>query len=644
MKTKLMISLLVVCSAIAAVAASDPVLMTINGKEIKLSEFEYLYQKNQQQQVDKETLDQYVDRFVTYKRKVADAEAAGLDTTAAFKKELEGYRNDIVSQYLVDSTAIEPMIQQSYERMKTFVNVDHVMYYLGRDYADQLRNKAHMDSIRGLLVAGEPWDSVALKYSIDPSVTRNNGHYNFIGANMFPIEFEDVVYTTPVGEISQPFKTSYGWHIVRVNDKRPNDGSVHAAHILFMFPRGQEVTAEQKAAILARADSVYDLLAKGGDFAELAKQYTDDKGTAQRGGDLGWFGRNRMVKPFEEVAFNQADGQISKPVETRFGYHIIKTLGHKPIESLDDSRAVIKNAMSHDKRSKAPVQARIDQKKADYGFKANPAADKQLLALLKANGGYDSTFVHEVAAKSNLALYTYDKTQKFTLAQVASKLNDKMKLDAANAVDYIHTVAEPLADDAVHEYYVNNIYRDNKDFRNLLNEYRDGMLLFEVSNRRVWEGAAKDTLGLKNYFETHRDQFAWTAPHFKGIILKADNDSTMQAVKADIAAYRGDSLTTMLHQKYKSKIRMERIPAMAQGENKVVDYLFFGASKKSAADKRYTEFMTLEGGIIDQPQGYEDVKGQVTSQYQDYMEQAWLKELEQKYPVNINRKVLKKMK
>ena len=644
MKTKLLILTLIVATALLAVAATDPVLMTINNKEIKLSEFEYLYHKNQQQQVERETLDQYADRFVTYKRKVADAEAAGLDTTAAFRKELEGYRSDIVSQYLVDTTVNESLVAQAYDRMKQYVDVDHFMYPTGKNYAESLRNRAFVDSLRTVLKAGEPWDSIALKYSSDPSVTRNAGHYGFITANSFPIEFEDVVYNTPVGEISQPFKTSYGYHMVRVNGKKDNLGAVHAAHILVMFPRRGAVTDSIRTAAKAKIDSIYAALQNGADFAEMAKQHSDDKGSAMRGGDLGWFQQARMVKEFDEMAVSMPVGAISEPFETRFGYHIIKKMETRPMATIDEARTAITNAIGRDSRAQAPTQARIEQKKVDYGFKADANAEKQLRALLTAHGGYDSTFVADVATGSNLSLYTFDKNQHVTLGAIALQLEKHMTLGTADAVDYIKSVAAPAADAAVNEYYVSNIYRDNKDYRNLLNEYRDGMLLFEISNNRVWEGASRDTVGLENYYNLHRDEFKWNEPHFKGIILKAENDSVLQAVKADIASYQGDSLTTMLHKKYTSQIRMERVPAMGRGDNKVVDYLYFGGTKKAATDKRYTEFMTLEGGLVEQPESLADVKGQVTSQYQEYLEKEWLKELEQKYPVTINRKLLKKVK
>lgn len=642
MKHKVLIASLLLGSALLATAAKDPVLMKINGKDIKLSEFEYLYHKNSQQQIEKETLEQYVDRFVTYKLKVADAEAAGIDTLRTFKREFSGYKKDIIKPFLEDSTVRERLVEEAYSHKLKNVNIDHFMYALGNDYGENLKNTAFVDSIRQCVLNGEKWEDLALKYSIDGSVKNNKGHYGFITAGTFPYEFEKVVYETPVGQISKPFRTDFGIHMIRVNEIRDDEGEVRCQHILKMFPRVRVVTDSMKIATKNKIDSIYAALKAGADFNELAKKESDDHGSAKNGGELPWFGRGRMVPPFEQHAFDMAVGEMCEPFETNYGYHIIKKLETRSTPSLEEARKGIEQSIKRDKRNIAPRQERIKQLKQQYNYKVSPKLHAYLTDAIARHGQYDSAFVAGVIAGSNEPLFTFAK-QTVPVSAIAAKLNKKAKLDNNVAVSYIESLIDQKSDEVIMEYYGDNIINDTPEFANLLNEYRDGMLLFEISNRRVWNAAGKDTLGLTNYFEANRSKYTWDAPRFKGIILNATNDSTLNAAKADIQAMRGepmDSITTALHRKYASDIKMERM-LMAQGENKSVDYLFFNGPK---LEGKYTTAMVLTGGLINQPEELADVRGQVTSDYQDVLEKKWVDQLKKKYPVYIDKKVLKKVK
>lgn len=638
MKVKLLISSLLLGTAILAIAKGDPVLMTINGKDIKLSEFEYLYHKNNQQQIEKETLEQYVDRFVLYKQKVADAEAAGIDTTSLFIKEFEGYQKDLAAPYITEDTTYRwQFIQEAYDRYKQQIDIDHFMLPVG-SAAETMANMNRMDSIRNCVLNGEKWEDLVDKYSSDPSKTRNHGHYGFISSLMFPYDFENVAYGTPVGEVSKPFATKYGVHMIRVNGKRDRE-DVHAKHILKLFPHG--ATDEQKAACKAQMDSIYALLQAGADFEELAKKESQD-GSANRGGDLGWFGRGRMVPPFEKVAFELADGAISEPFATQYGYHIIKKVAHG-IQPLSQLRPAIENSFKHDDRDKLIQERRLSDWKAKYNYSVNPEAIDYITNALNAAGKFDSAFVAQTIKGCKLPLMTYGNNESLPVMSLLPQLNNKAVFTNLSAAkDYLMSRIDNMADAALQDYNANELVKSNPEYRNLLNEYRDGMLLFEISNRRVWKAAGKDTAGLEKYFAENRGKYNWDEPHFKGIILSAKNDTILNMVKADMANMASDTLTDALHEKYGSDIRMERM-VVKQGENALADYLAFHVGEKPER-KGYSECMILEGGVISQPQEMSDVRGAVTSDYQDVLEQLWKKELAKKYPAKINKKVLKQVK
>lgn len=639
MKAKLLISSLLLGTAILAIAKGDPVLMTINGKDIRLSEFEYLYHKNNQQQIEKETLEQYVDRFVLYKQKVADAEAAGIDTTDLFIREFEGYQKDLAAPYMVEDTTYHwQMVSEAYERYKKEIDIDHFMLPPGETPEETQIGMNLMDSLRNCVLAGENWEDLVERFSCDPSKQRNHGHYGYISAGVFPYTFENVVYGTPVGQVSQPFKTPYGIHMIRVNNTRDRNDA-HAKHILKLFP--QNATPEQKARCKEQIDSIYALLQAGANFEELAKAVSDD-GSARNGGELGWFSRGRMVQPFEDIAFSLPDGAISEPFETRFGYHIIKKVAHG-VAPLSEVRSNFETAISRDERAGLIRERRVNDLKSKYNFKLNPAFEPFLTQSLAANG-YDSTFVAQYIKGSTMPLFTYGKKLSAPVSALLPLINPKARfVSSADAKKYLMSLVDGVAEKVLSDYHSRELVVSNPEYRNLVNEYRDGMLLFEISNRRVWKAANRDTVGLEQYYAAHRDKYAWDEPRFKGIILSATNDSVMQLVMADVKLMGGvDTLTDALFHRYGEEIRMERM-VVKRGENALADYLAFKVGDKPER-KKYDSFMILEGGIIDQPEEMADVRGAVTSDYQDVLEQRWREELAAKYPVKINKKVLKQVK
>ena len=640
MKAKLWISSLLLGTAILAVAkGGDPVLMTINGKDIKLSEFEYLYNKNNQQQVEKETLDQYIERFVLYKQKVADAEAAGIDTTELFIKEFEGYQKDLAAPFMTaDTTYLWDMVNESYNRYKKEIDIDHFMLPVGANDAENAPRLAMMDSIRTCILNGEKWEDLVSRYSSDPSKQRNNGHYGFVSSGMFPYDFENVLYNTPVGTISQPFVTQYGVHMIRVNQVRDRN-DVHAKHILKLFP--QHATEEQKAECKAKIDSIYALLQAGAEFEKLAMAESMD-GTAKRGGDLGWFGRGKMVQPFEDIAFSLADGAISEPFATQYGYHIIKKVEHG-VPSLKALRPAIEQVLKRDGRLDMVEKRRLDDMKAKYNYRLDPGFEDMITKALNVTGACDSAFVSQAIKGVKTPLFTYGNKESVPVKALLGQLNPKAPVAGVDkAKDYIMSKVNVLAEKALSDYDARELVKNNPEYRNLLNEYRDGMLLFEISNRRVWKAASRDTVGLEQYYAANRSKYLWDEPHFKGIILSAKSDSVLNLVKADLNKFGADTLTDALHNKYGNDIRMERM-VVKKGDNPYADYLAFHEGDKPER-KGFPEFMIIEGGIIDQPQEMADVRGAVTSDYQDVLEQRWKEELAKKYPAKINKKVLKKVK
>ncbi|WP_295727659.1 peptidylprolyl isomerase [uncultured Muribaculum sp.] len=549
---------------------SDPVLMTIDGNNVHLSEFEYLYGKNNMQQQSPVSVDDYLDMFITYKLKVADAIAAGIDTTAAFNKEYEGYRLDLVRPYLTDKDEEERLVTEAYSHYPEEVEASHIMVALGKTPEEREKNKAFLDSLRTAAVGGEDFSMLARKYSIDRSASRNGGSMGYVVPGRFPYAFEKAAYDTPEGQISPVIETPFGFHIVKSGARRAATGEVLSQHILKLT---QGKSPEEQAKAKAQIDSIYTLLKNGADFSELARKESEDPGSARNGGMLPWFGTGRMVPEFEKTAFALADSTFSEPFATSYGYHIVKTLGHRGVPSLDEVRPQIMAMMQRDGRAQIPYRKKMDELHARF----QPA-------------GADSLSENELIDRE---------------------------------------VARLAAEDA--------------DFANLLREYHDGMLLFEISNRKIWEGAAKDTEGIEKYFEAHRGDYALTEPKYKGFMIYTPNDSMMTVV-ADFVkanAIDRDSIGVVLKRQFDKDVRVERVLA-AKGDNKVVDAVAFGAERPELPGK-WKCWMAWEGRLIEAPEEAADVRGAVTTDYQAQLERQWIEQLKATHKVKVNKKVLKKL-
>lgn len=636
------LSLAIALAAAASLQAKDngsEVLMTVSGKPVTLGEFEYLYHKNNTQQVSTQPIDEYLQMFITYKQKVADAEAEGIDKTQTFTNEFEGYRRDLAEPYMRVQEVEDSIIKAIYDRMKEEVSVSHIMVANRGEGVDREAQLTRLDSIRTAILNGADFATLARRFSIDRSVVRNGGDMGYITAARYPYTFEDAAYTTPVGQISPVIETPFGFHIVRVNDRRPARGQVLVEHILKLT---QGLSEEEAAAKKAQIDSIASLLAAGGDFEAIARAESEDPGSKREGGRLNWFGTGMMVPEFETASFALANGETSAPIKTSYGYHIIRKLDSRGIEPLETVRPVIKNAIAQDDRSQLPRKRKVEQLRKKFKANVNRRNLDAVRAEIIANGGLDSTLEARFIA-SNRTVASYGKTN-IPLSEVTAEVAGRFIGDPQKQADMFEDAVQQHLDMAILEAERDDLANSNPDYRNLLNEYRDGMLLFEVSDRKVWSKAKQDKEGLENYFRTHRDNYRWDKPRYKAYVVFATSDSIMNAAReflnsSDIPS---DSLTTALRKQFGKDIKLEKVIA-AQGENNITDYLGFGAPKPEPKGK-WAWYFPYRDKVLDAPEEAADVRGAVTGDYQNLLEEQWIQELKQKYPAKVNNKVLKKAK
>lgn len=620
-------------------AAKDPVVMTINGEDVPKSEFEYLYHKNSQQQIEAQPLEEYVGMFELYKMKVADAKAAGIDTTADFRSDMVKYRRDLALPYVADSVYLNSLVDEAYEHSLTELDYYHIMLAKGRTAAEMEAAHQKADSLKALIENGADFETLAKANSVDRTVQANGGHLGFMASGRLPYGFEHAAYSLKPGELDI-VESNAGIHLIKVGDSRPAKGSVRAAHIMKRVSPTAEAEAQAKAK--AQIDSIYSVLMENpADFEKLAQTLSDDQGSARMGGQIGWFVSGMMVPEFSEAAFALPVGGIGEPVKSDYGWHIIKKLDEAPVRS----RAAIKPELlqrfddQRDDRYKMVRANRIKNLSKKHKGVRNAAAFEAMKQYVEQNG-VDSVF-YVTFSQTPDVVFTVEGTPT-TTAQFVATLNNAPLPDPYYGAMMLDDKYDSAFDEALIGAEEDWLYANNADYRNLLNEYRDGSLLYEISLQKVWDKAANDTEGLENYFNAHRSEYKFKEPRAKGFLVLAKNDSVADLVKARYAEIDKENALLTMRNEFRNEAVIDRLLA-SQGINRFVDYLLFDGPEPEV-NQKFPVYFILDPRVVAEPEEMIDVKGAVTSDYQQELEQEWAKDLRRRYPVKRNDRELKKVK
>lgn len=470
-------------------------LVTINEENITVADFKRVYEKNLDAIDNKEAKDvtNNLELFINYKLKVKEAYQLKLDTLPSYKKEIETYKNELAAPYLQDTTFLDKMVKDVYFRVKNKVKAKHILIRTAKDAKPKDTIKAYNKilKIRNRILAGEDFEKVAQETSEDNSARDdaksgrkgNKGNLGYFDAFKMVTPFEDAAYNTKVGQVSKPFRTQFGYHILKVDDLKPSEGEIEAAHILIL-----DTTDVGKKKIF----EVYEKLIVNNSFEELAKQYSEDNGSKNRGGKLGKFGTGRMVKPFEDAAFSlQKEGAFSKPFKTRFGWHIVKLIKKHPVKPFKELEKELRNKIKNSARMQMSETAVINKLKATYNIVENEAAKK-------------------ILDRKNIRAIPKDSLQIMMFS-----INDK-KIKQEDFIDYIKnrrnqpifTLFEMFKNQEILTYYKENLVNTEPEYAYILKEYEDGLLLFELMQDKIWNKSTKDTLGLQNYFEKHKANYS----------------------------------------------------------------------------------------------------------------------------------------
>ncbi|HRY32481.1 MAG TPA: peptidylprolyl isomerase [Bacteroidales bacterium] len=645
--------------ALQAQNGDDPVLMTIAGSPVTKSEFLNIYQKNnvKGEVIDKKSLDEYVELFINFKLKVREAEELGMDTVGSFITELGGYRKQLAQKYMVDEEVTEKLILEAYDRMQKDVRASHILIKCdqGASPKDSLEAYNKIKDFRERILKGESFEAIARQYSDDlsardrepapnrPMIKGNGGDLGYFTAFDMVYPFETAAFNTPKGQISQIIRTEYGYHILKVTDVKKAMGKARAAHIFISMQ--QAANAEDSAAAREKIFDIYQKLKGGADWDSLAKVYSDDKGTAPKGGILPWFGVNRMVPDFIlKVSDMKQIGDVSEPITTPFGWHIIKLLERKEPGSLEDTRADIKQKVTRDTRSQLSKKSVVEKIKKQYGFVEYPAARQALLPLMDSTlfqGSWDLTKTQgmnsPVAALGNKA-FTQAELAAFLSTEAKSKPSEDLGILLANTYD-------KFVDESCLNYKDSKLESEFPEFRNLMKEYRDGILLFDLTDKKVWTKAVKDTSGLEQFYNTHKNDYQW-GERLEAVIIKGKNQAQVEkAFKMAQKQLRKGSLDTLaisskLNKDPGQAVKFEQAK-YAKGDQKWIDNTpWISGVYPVLQDEGQWYFVNVMRKLDPEPKSLNEARGLVTADYQAFLEKEWIETLRNKYPVTVNKEVL----
>ncbi|GAB4135801.1 MAG: peptidylprolyl isomerase [Bacteroidia bacterium] len=672
---------------------ADPVLMTIGDSKIRLSEFMYVYKKNNKDQSnDPQALNNYVDLFVTFKMKVKEAQELQMDTSKAFKTELAGYRRQVAQPYLNDKNVTDSLLMEAYDRMKYDVHASHILAMceenalpkdtdiaytritilqtlingkpagkLIAEYETKLKQRYNItkasssaDTMKVYNLVNPlkqlerkyrnkpaPFDEVAFLASEDRSAAQNRGDLGYFTAFSMVYPFETLAYTTPVGKVGGPARTKYGYHLVKVHDKRPAMGEILVSHIMVKAADG--IPAQDSINAKNKIDEIYQKLKAGEDFATLAKQFSDDKPSAAKGGELPWFGLYKMPQAFEKNSFAlQNNGDYSEPFKTAWGWHIVKRMDKRGVAPYDQVKNEIKMKVSRDQRAQQGKASLIARVKAENKFAEYPKAKDEFFKKV------DTTLIlgrwsAESVKGLNKPMFTL-AGKDYTQADFATWLEQHQVKRAKGDLNMILKDSyKQWVDETVVAYEDSQLEIKYPEFKNLMQEYRDGILLFDLMDEKVWTKAVKDTAGLRAYHEKNKEKYMWPE-RADATVWSCKDAATAKKVRKMIKKGKSEKeILDVLNKDSQLNVQADR-KLWQKGENADIDAMWkAGTSADVVKDNRIT-FIVIHEVQAPKAKTLQEARGMITTDYQNYLEKEWVDALKKKYPVKINQDVLKQVK
>jgi peptidyl-prolyl cis-trans isomerase SurA len=641
MKKTLFTLIAILSLAAQSFGQPDPTLFSVNGKPVTVSEFNYIYAKTNGAKADfsKASVMEYLDLYTKFKMKVARAKEMQLDTIPSLQEELLGYRRQLADSYLTDREVTDKLIREAYDRMQKDVKISHILVAINPK--DTAAAWTKIQSIYKELQAGASFESLVAK-SEDKNTNQNGGVIGYLTA-MLPDGFyalENAMYNVPVGKTSGVIRTPMGYHIVKVNDVRNARGEIEAAHILI---RKKKAGVDQLDA-KNRIDSIYTVLKTQNNFDDLAVKISEDENSASKAGYLGVFGIGRYEPIFEDAAFSiEADGGISKPVESSIGWHIIKRRERKAIQAFDALKTRLKAQIQREQRYELARTAMVERIKRESGMTESIAVRDRYIA------GLDSSFLtyawRQPTVSNNEKLLSFGKDKVNSLTDFSDFLAENSNRRINYASQYNNNTKEvamqlyrEFLNDKALAYEETQLDKKYPDFRNLMREYEEGILLFEAIKQNVWDKASQDSVGLDKFYAENKSRYQWEER--ASIVSYSVNDTLkpmMEKIKTFAAKNDAQKVLKKFNTPKSEYIRFQE-ETLERSKAKGLETAWKAGS--IVAGKDATSFSKVDKILPKMGKTLKEARGYVVADYQEFLEKQWMEDLTKRFKVETDQAVL----
>ena len=622
------------------------VLLTINSNPVYSSDFTKVFNKNLDLVVEEsqKNVAGYLDLFIDYKLKITEAYAQGLDKNQQYIKEFKKYEDQLAKKYIYDKRVVSKLVEEAYDRSLEEINAEHILVLsnLNDSPNDTLKaynkiKEAHVKALKG-----ENFTSLVIEYSEEPGAKKSKGKLGYFTAFQMVYPFENTAYNTKVGEISQITRTSFGYHIIKINDRRKKKPKINVSHIMIFSNKDKKAEDPEE-----RINELYAMIMQGEPFEKIAKQFSEDKNTGVKGGQLKTFGPGDLKAPkFENAAYSiKNEGEIIAPIQSAFGWHIIRLNEKFSIPSFEEQKDDIEKKVKGGARALVVTQAINNKIIKKYGFKEGESYMSYFNnfvndSILSRKWTYSS-----IPLTENQILFTIGD-HDVTYTDYAEYLRDNQKTikKYINKESLLIDMYVKFKNETLKNYFKERLEVENTEYATIINDYRNGLLVYDVMNKNIWQIAKTDSTGLKDYYEKTKNNYKWKKRLDVDIYSSSDEITTKQV---QTLLMRGEESVTIKKQINsdgkinvitvsdvfeidQSELPEDLIPEKGVSDIKLNDGFYVVVNIKEVIEPTLKEF--------------DEVRGTVISDFQTEIEEKWMQSLRDKYEVKINNKSLKKLK
>lgn len=623
------------------------VLFTIDGTKYYTDDFARIYKKNLDLVKDEsqKDLNTYLDLYIGYKLKVAKANKLGLQNGAQYLDELKSYRNQLAKNYITDSKVTNELVQEAYNRSQREINASHILILCDENAepADTLKAFNKITAIKKRIENGENFDAVAKTTSEDPSAKDNSGNLGWFSVFRMVYPFETAAYKTPVGKVSNPVRSRFGYHLVKVNDARPNRGDIQVAHIMIMKAKDSADAEKPKKTIF----EIYQKLQQGEKFEELAKQFSEDKSSATKGGVLNRFSSGMLSsEEFENTAYGLTkEHPVSEPVKTAYGWHIIKLMEKFPPKSLEESKKELEERISRDERSRLISNSLTDKLKKKYTVKTDAKMYDKAKSMVFDNvyeGKWDVPT--DMKPYETTMLTVQDRSVSAADFLKYVKDNQKAKSGIKPVGKMVDALYDKYKDDEINKYYNDNLEKEFPEFASVVEEYRDGLLIFDLMDKEIWQRSKKDSLGLENFYNNLKEKPQWKTRAQAIILSSVKEDVTKKA----LAMLKKGKSIQEIKDKFNTKDKVDIMVSESfyeEGDSALPkDTKMVVGTSDVMKQGDYYYAVKIDKILPAGNKSLDECKGKIVNDYQQYLEQNWVNELKKEFTIDVDKNTFEKVK